>query len=434
MEFQIYSPNNDRKRWVLIGAVFAFSLFCSWDLYDRGFVSGNSEEEAFLKNLLWIFVALVLPWTITVGMTLRKAWGISWAAGWLSYSIVLTEIQIVFWGPSLISPKGFAVLSLMVILVYGIGPRQLWNSLWVKPSAIDRRFPAWFNRTIISKVWEKRIFLTVYIIAQAMILFAFIYVGERVGFFYPPFTQRVVPASIPSKAITLCFPFGFQMNVPPSATLFDVSPKYGSLELEVDGKLWRIEKNYHFNDILQSYSSGPKGMERFLGERFGVIPKVIKSLLFGERPEDFFEIKVNDLWCVVSVEKIADEKFKKVKVVILDVAGNDLGFVGAELDPSRPPDLDWIYSIRRTPETKAEEFMQKAKRDEAEGNACSVEMDLASAVIIEKDPTLSLKKLIEYQRDHGALLRARRLLRMAKFEYPYNPEFKAILLEKKKGK
>jgi hypothetical protein len=308
-----------------------------------------------------------------------------------------------------------------------IGIGDLWGSLVYTAPNRKSITPLWFNKVF----WA----LMVLLILGAAPSF-YIYSCVKDGFSSPEFSIRPCADKLDKVENPTHLPFGYQVNLPSPPEDCWLYPKEGYVNVKVKSgmgcALWTLESKNSYDDMMDKL---PKTKEQILGERYGIIPRIIKEG-FGEKPDYFFEIKQNGLWGAVSVKKLGKTDEAVVRVYLWDDAGMPLGAISGFSASTDPKDWKWVYSIRKTesPLWTPDNFEETARACMDDGQIGLAEFYLASAVIADSDKSTRLKTQIEYLQKHGLKEKAKYQLKVALKDYPQDSILKSIKLPGGAGK
>ncbi len=406
---------------VLMLAIFTYEV---WRIFHDNVLSDWKEPESYLGNLIWIIRSLVLPLAAAMGVYLLRPWGVQSVSIWLLFSMSALEMNLLFYGPSFSFPRAWLTISLVLVFLFLIGGGDIWCSLVVR--SLDKKMtaPAWFNKLF----WVLIVSLLLGLPPSS-----FIYNGMKKGFSSPEFLIRPNIDKIEITGNSPNLPFAYQVDLPSSPKNCWVYPKEGYMNVGLgECSDWTLDSKNGVDDGLSALT---KSKEKFLRERYGLLPRVIRND-FGLKPDFYFEIKQNGLWGSVSVKKLEKTGKAVVQVYLWDDAGTPLGAITGVAASIAPQDWKWVYSIRKSepPLWSAEKYEETARFCMAAGQADTAEFYLASAVLVDKDKVPRLKSLIEYYRKQGLTDKAKYQLKVALDAFPQDPILKTIQLTKVRGK
>ncbi len=416
MDLKLYSVERAKRRVVVIILMAALFAYAIWRVFHDGTLSDWKEPEQYLGNLTWIIRALVLPLAATIGMYLLKPWGISFVSLWILFEISAFEMQLAFYGPTFSFPGGWWVISLSFAFFILIGIRDLWDSFLYRALKSKTITPLWVNKAF----WA----LVILFILCAVPSY-FVFCGLKTGFSYPELMPLPYEGKVFSPSDLPPLPFGYQLNLPSPLKNIYVYPKEGRVCLKIGKHLWTLESK---NDLQDAFQDVTKSKEKFLKERYGIIPRIIKSIPFGGYPDYFYEIKQNGLWGVISIKEM-DKRDAAVEVYLWDANGSPLGEISGYAASISKSDWDWVYTLGKTGSSwSPDQYASVAKKYRAEGQKDLAEFCLASAVLVDKEKTSRLKSLIDFLRKNDRIEKAQYELKVALEAFPQDSLLKSMQL------
>ena len=385
--------------------LFAYGI---WRVIFDKTLADWKEAEKYLGNILWIIVALACPLMATVGTYRGKQWGVQAVSLWLLFAMAGLELGLVINGTTFFLPKGACMLAAVIVLFFLVDPRDMWHSLWVRPPGTKFITPLWMNKAFWGSV--------ILILLAAPPTF-FLYSGMKIGFAYPEFVPLPKDKPDTTTGVSLLLPFGFQMRLPFEPDQSWVYPKDNSLYMYMGKHLWNFESKNLFQDSLATLTNSTR---KFLAERYGMTPKIFKSVEFGDKPDYFFELDQNGLWGAVAIRQRDKIDPASVLVYLWDEKGTPLGRIKGFADSLAPKDWKWVYTLKKseTPGWTPAQYTQASEKCDSQGQIGRAEFFLSSAAIVDLDKPPRLKSLIEYFQKKGFTQKAQSQLKDALEVYP----------------
>ncbi len=423
MDLKLFSAKRTKRRYstiALMSAIFAYGV---WRVIFDKTLADWKEPEKYLGNILWIIVALAFPLMAAVGIYRRKQGGVQAVSMWLLFSMVGLEFGLVRYGPSFFFPKGVWVLLAIFVLFFLIGPGDLWRSLWVRPSGTKSITPLW-----VSKAFQASVGLLLLAAPPSF----YLYSGMKLGFTYPALAPLPKEEFDTTTGFSPPLPFGFQMKLPFQPDQTWVYPRDNSLNMYMGKHLWSFESKNLFQASLATLTDSNR---KFLAERYGMIPKIFKSIDFGVKPDYFFEINQNGLWGAVAIRQRNKIDPASVLVYLWDDKGIPLGNIKGFADSLAQKDWNWVYTLKKSenPAWTPAQYAQAAEECDSLGKTNEAEFYLSSAAIVDPDKPQRLKSLIEYFQKKGYTQKAQSQLKEALGVYPQADILKSMkMIEKGK--
>lgn len=417
MDLKLFSVERTKYRAVVIVLLAIFFCYGVWQLFHYGVLNDWKDSVKFVGNGYWIIVDLVFPLIAAISIYLRNPEGLRILYLWILFSMCGLEIELVFYGPTFFFPGAWWTILLVSAFLFLIGVGDLWRSLVFRHPEGKSVTPLWFNKSF----W---ILITLLLLGIPPSYF--IFYGIKFGFSSPEFSIRPNENKVDTISNSVILPFGVQLNLPSPPEISWIDPKEGWLFFKIGKSLWTFDSTNFFQNGLKTLTKSP---EKFLAERYGIDPRMIKST-FGEKPDYFFEIKQDGLWGAVSVREMDKKDAAVVQVYLWDDTDKPIGGITGFAASSSPQDWEWVYSIRRpgAPIWSADQYAEVAKKCLAQGQKNLAGFYLASAVIEDPDKATRLKSLIDFFQKQGLVEKAKYQLKAALEDYPQDPILKSIKL------
>jgi hypothetical protein len=423
MDLKLFSADRAKKRYVAIALMSAIFAYGVWRVFFDKTLADWKEPEKYLGNILWIIAALVFPLMAAIGLYRGKKGGVQAVSLWLLFSTVALEFGLISYGPTFFFPKAWWGVAAVLVLFFLVGPRDLWQSFWIRLPGTKSITPLWLEKAFFGLVW------LLLLSAPSAI---YVYFGARMGFTYPAFAPLPKEESDTTIGVSPSLPFGFQMRLPSQPDQTWVYPKDNSLNMYMGKHLWTFESKNLFQNSLATFTDSNR---KFFAERYGMIPKVIKSMDFGDKPDYFFELNQNGLWGAVAIRQSYKKDPVSVLVYLWDDKGTPLGRIEGFADSLAQKDWNWVYTLKKSepPAWTPDQYAQAAKKCDLLGQTGQAEFYLASAAIVDPDKPPRLKSLIGYFQEKGFIQKAQSQLKEALEIYSQAGILKSMkIIEKRK--
>jgi hypothetical protein len=137
--------------------------------------------------------------------------------------------------------------------------------------------------------------------------------------------------------------FPFQIQLPTSTSLVTARPDQGYLVLKVGKEHWMLDRTNYLDSGIETMPQKATKLRLFLSDRFGSIPRVLKSLTLGDRPSPYIVAEGPTVICAASLDANAARTF--IKAYFWNEKGEPRGELTV-LDAQPDRDLSqWIRSL-----------------------------------------------------------------------------------------